>query len=129
MRSADLVGSDFLGVGWIFETRWSRIGPECTLALREPSTRLLLNFSWGESVLAGGRREQKMAVRNRSESLVWGLIILALGVLLQIHFLKPELHILQNLWRFWPVLIIVLGVNKLLRYFAARSQEGIEPPK
>lgn len=70
-----------------------------------------------------------MAVRNRSESLVWGLIILALGVLLQIHFLKPELHILQNLWRFWPVLIIVLGVNKLLRYFSARGQEGIEPPK
>jgi hypothetical protein len=70
-----------------------------------------------------------MAVRNRSDSLVWGLIILALGVLLQIHFLKPELHILQNLWRFWPVLIIVLGVNKLLRYFSARNQEGIEPPK
>ena len=70
-----------------------------------------------------------MGVRNRSESLTWGLIILALGVLLQIHFLKPDLHILQNLWRFWPVLIIVLGVNKLLRYFSARSQDGSEPQK
>jgi hypothetical protein len=52
-----------------------------------------------------------------------------LGVLLQIHFLKPDLHILQNLWRFWPVLIIVLGVNKLLRYFSARSQDGGELQK
>jgi hypothetical protein len=70
-----------------------------------------------------------MGVRNRSESLTWGLIILMLGVLLQIHFLKPDLHILQNLWRFWPVLIIVLGVNKLLRYFSARSQDGGELQK
>ena len=70
-----------------------------------------------------------MAVRHRSESLIWGLLILFLGVLLQLHYLRPDLRILQNLWRFWPVLIIVMGVNKLVRYFSARSAEGIEPPK
>ena len=70
-----------------------------------------------------------MAVRNRSESLTWGLVILLLGVLLQIHYLKPELDILENLWKFWPVLIIVLGVNKLVRYCSAKGTEGTEPPK
>jgi len=52
-----------------------------------------------------------------------------MGVLLQLHYLKPELRILQNLWRFWPVLIIVMGINKLVRYFSAKEAEGIEPPK
>ena len=70
-----------------------------------------------------------MAVRNRSESLTWGLLILLLGVLLQLDQLKPDLHILRNLWRFWPVLIIVLGVNKLARYFSSKQAEGVEPPK
>ena len=70
-----------------------------------------------------------MSVRNRSESLTWGLLILLLGVLLQLHYLKPDLHILQNLWRFWPVLIIVMGINKLVRYFSAKGVEGAEPPK
>ena len=70
-----------------------------------------------------------MAIRNRSESLTWGLVILMLGVLLQIHYLKPELDILENLWKFWPVLIIVMGVNKLVRYFSSKGTEGTEPPK
>lgn len=70
-----------------------------------------------------------MAVRNRSESLAWGLVILLLGVLLQIHYLRPELDILENLWKFWPVLIIVMGVNKLVRYFSAKGTQGAEPPK
>jgi len=70
-----------------------------------------------------------MAVRNRTESLTWGRLILALGVLLQLHYLKPELRILQNLWRFWPVMIIVLGLNKLIRYFSTKQQERIEPGK
>jgi hypothetical protein len=70
-----------------------------------------------------------MAVRNRSESLTWGLVILMLGVLLQIHYLNPELDILENLWKFWPVLIIIMGVNKLIRYFSAKGTEGPEPPK
>ena len=70
-----------------------------------------------------------MAVRNRTESLTWGLLILLLGVLLQLDQLKPDLHILQNLWRFWPVLIIVMGVNKLVRYFSAKQADGVEPPK
>jgi len=88
-----------------------------------------MNFSLGFSVLAGGKGVPNMAVRNRSESLTWGLLILLLGILLQIHYLKPDLHILHNLWKFWPVLIIVMGINKLVRYFSATRAQEIEPPK
>ena len=70
-----------------------------------------------------------MAVRNRSESLTWGLMILLLGILLQVHFLKPDLEILQNLWKFWPVVIIIMGINKLIRYFAAKEAPGNDPTR
>lgn len=68
-------------------------------------------------------------VRTRTESLTWGLLVLLLGVLLQIHFLRPELEILDNLWKFWPVLLIVMGLNKLIRFFTAGSSPGSDPPR
>jgi len=71
----------------------------------------------------------EMAARNRHESLTWGMLILILGVLLQIHYLRPELEILRNLWKFWPVLLIVAGLNRLFRYFTARGAAGGEPPR
>jgi Domain of unknown function (DUF5668) len=70
-----------------------------------------------------------MAARTRHESLTWGMLILILGVLLQIHYLRPELHILRNLWKFWPVLLIVAGLNRLFRYFSLRGAAGGEPPR
>ena len=79
--------------------------------------------------LARLKEVPKMAARNRHESLTWGLLILVLGVLLQIHYLRPELQILRNLWKFWPVLLIVAGLNRLFRYFSSRSAIGGEPPK
>ncbi len=65
-----------------------------------------------------------MAARSRSESLTWGLCILLLGILLQAHYLRPEWHILRNLWKFWPVFLIVAGLNKLIRYFSSASTAG-----
>src|SRR6266571_4091705 len=50
--------------------------------------------------LARLKEVPKMAARNRHESLTWGMLILILGVLLQIHYLRPELEILHNLWKF-----------------------------
>ncbi len=70
-----------------------------------------------------------MAARNRYESLTWGLLILILGVLLQIHYLRPELHILRNLWKFWPILLIVAGLNRVVRYFSTSGIPGAEPPR
>jgi hypothetical protein len=70
-----------------------------------------------------------MAARKRPESLTWGLLVLGLGVMLQIGNLYPELDIWRNLWKFWPLFLIVMGINIILRYFSSGSSSGSEPPK
>ena len=70
-----------------------------------------------------------MAVRNRGESLTWGILILTLGIVFLIGNFRPEWHVWRNIWKFWPVLLIVMGVNKLLRYFSADSSAGAGPPR
>ena len=67
-----------------------------------------------------------MVARYQSDSLTWGLLILILGIVLQMHYLRPEWHILNNLWKFWPVLLIVMGSNRLIRYFSAKRPSGPE---
>ena len=49
-------------------------------------------------------------------ALIWGIILLFLGIV----FLLQVLDVLPwalwvTLWRFWPVLIIIIGLNILLR--------------
>lgn len=61
--------------------------------------------------------------------MTWGGLILMLGLLLQLHNLRPDLGILPNLYRFWPVLLIVAGLNKILRFFRARSSSEMTPPR
>jgi hypothetical protein len=70
-----------------------------------------------------------MAARNRGESVIWGSFVLVLGVVLLLHNLVPEWHVFHNLWRFWPVVLIVLGINALVRYFSSRSIPPPEPPR
>jgi len=60
-----------------------------------------------------------MAVRNRTESLTWGIFVLALGVVLLIGNFRPEWHIWRNLWKFWPVILIIMGINALVRHFSS----------
>ena len=49
---------------------------------------------------------------------IWGIFLLFLGVV----FLLQTLNVLRwglwgTLWRFWPVLIIVIGLGILLRHY------------
>src|SRR5207249_2278576 len=57
------------------------------------------NFSPGISVYAGGEEVTSMAVRNRGESVTWGVFILVLGVVLLIGNFRPEWHVWSNLWK------------------------------
>ncbi|HYG83340.1 MAG TPA: DUF5668 domain-containing protein [Verrucomicrobiae bacterium] len=46
---------------------------------------------------------------DKNDSLVWGIILVALGVI----FLLQELfniEIFSQIWQFWPVALIVFGV-------------------
>ncbi len=70
-----------------------------------------------------------MTRRNRAESLTWGLFILLLGIVLLIGNLRPEWEVWRNLWKFWPVVLIVMGINVLIRYFSSQVPSGSEPPK
>lgn len=53
----------------------------------------------------------------RTESLIWGLFWIFIGGLLLLHNFYPEYRILANIWKFWPVLIIVIGINIIVRFF------------
>jgi hypothetical protein len=81
------------------------------------------------SVYAVEREVLSMTVRSRGESLIWGLFVLLLGLVLLIGNLRPEWHIWRNLWKFWPVILIVMGINALMRYFSAHSTLPPEPPR
>jgi hypothetical protein len=55
--------------------------------------------------------------------------VLLLGLVLLLGNLRPEWHIWRNLWKFWPVILIVMGINALMRYFSAHSTLPPEPPR
>jgi hypothetical protein len=52
-----------------------------------------------------------MANPKRNHSLVWGVILIIFGVL----FLLDQFHIdvWDAVWRFWPLILIIWGANKL----------------
>ena len=71
-----------------------------------------------------------MAARNRGESVTWGLFILVLGIVLLMGNFHPEWHIWRNIWKFWPVVLIIMGINALVRFFSSRSSlPPSEPPR
>ena len=70
-----------------------------------------------------------MATGYKFESFTWGGLILVLGLLLQAHYLRPEWGILPNLYRLWPVLLIVAGLNKVLRFLSSRPSKEVNPPQ
>src|SRR5512136_2540780 len=64
-----------------------------------------------------------MSAKLRRPSLLGGLLWTGLGVL----FLLHNFSIVPNLWRmaarYWPILLILLGLGKVIDYF--RQKEGV----
>ena len=52
-----------------------------------------------------------MANTKKSGSLVWGVILIAVGVLFLLDQL--DINVWNTVWRFWPVILIIWGANKL----------------
>lgn len=65
--------------------------------------------------------------RERS-SLFTGLLLILLGSVLLLHRFHPELEIGRIAARYWPVLLILWGVAKLIDHFAANKIGGQRPP-
>jgi DUF4097 and DUF4098 domain-containing protein YvlB len=58
--------------------------------------------------------------RPPRRSIFSGLLLVFLGVLFLLFRFDPELRLGHLIWRFWPVIIIVWGLAKLIDHLAAR---------
>jgi len=66
-----------------------------------------------------------MADPKKGNSLVWGVILIVIGFL----FLLDQLNvdIWDAVWRFWPVVLIVWGANKLWLGLKERDERSEAP--
>jgi len=72
------------------------------------------------TVIHTGENSDASNCSNRRGSIFGGLLLLVLGVLLLLSRFDPSLRIGHLAWRYWPVLIILWGVAKLIDNLAAR---------
>jgi putative Mn2+ efflux pump MntP len=68
-----------------------------------------------------------MARQKHRDSLIWGIILIVLGGI----FLLEQFHIdvWDQVWRFWPVILIVWGANKLFLGLKERSERSETPAR
>ena len=68
-----------------------------------------------------------MARQRKSGSLVWGVILIIVGAV--VLFEQLDIHVWDTLWRFWPVILIIWGADKLYRGLKERNAEAPSPDK
>jgi hypothetical protein len=61
-------------------------------------------------------------------SIFSGLLLIVLGILFLLARFHPNLGIWHLFWRFWPVLIILWGIAKLVDHFSAQRAGESRPP-
>jgi hypothetical protein len=66
--------------------------------------------------------------QQERSSLFTGLLLILLGSVLLFHRFYPELEIGRIAARYWPVLLILWGIAKLIDHFAADKSGGHRPP-
>ena len=67
-----------------------------------------------------------MAKHKRRDSLVWGIILIGLGFIFL--FESFDVDVWDALWRFWPVILIIWGANKLYFGLKERNAQNQPPP-
>jgi hypothetical protein len=67
-----------------------------------------------------------MAKQKRSDSLIWGIILIVVGAI----FLLQQFHVdvFDQVWRFWPVILIIWGANKLYLGLKERDEHPAPAP-
>jgi hypothetical protein len=61
-------------------------------------------------------------------SIFSGLLLIVLGVLFLLARFHPDLGVWHLFWRFWPVLIILWGIAKLVDHMSAQQAGEARPP-
>jgi uncharacterized membrane protein HdeD (DUF308 family) len=56
------------------------------------------------------------------KQMMWGLVLIALGTI----FLLDRMDILDaaSVWHYWPLLLVVVGINQTIGYPSAREFKG-----
>ncbi len=70
----------------------------------------------------------KRRKRRHSPSITGALVVIAVGVVLLIGQLDPRLNIMDILWRYWPVLLILVGLGKIVEAFRYSGAPGDPNP-
>ena len=72
-----------------------------------------------------------MAARTRGGALTAGLILIALGVIFLIESFNESFSVWHLFARYWPVILIIIGVRKFYAYFAwpANPPAPEKPPQ
>jgi len=66
--------------------------------------------------------------RPRHRSFVGPTILIVLGVVLLLMRLYPDFNVWWALWRYWPVILILVGLGKIWDSYYWRSHEGQGAP-
>ena len=65
---------------------------------------------------------------QRRRSIFPGLLLIVLGLIFLLHRIDPAFGIGHLARIYWPFLIIVWGIAKLIDHFAAQSNGQLRPP-
>lgn len=68
-----------------------------------------------------------MSSRRRGGSIFAGLLLILLGILFLIDIYKPQLRLGHLIAVYWPVLLVIWGVAKLVDYLAAQRSGETRP--
>jgi DUF4097 and DUF4098 domain-containing protein YvlB len=77
-------------------------------------------------------RQEAEAMSNyhyRRGTIFWALILITVGVLFLAQNFNPSLHPWQVIAKFWPVLIILWGISKLVDYLYIQSHPDEPAPR
>ena len=66
-----------------------------------------------------------MAKQTRGDSLVWGIILIIVGGIFLLQ--QFDVNIFDQVWRFWPVILIIWGANKLMLGLKEKSAQDQAP--
>ena len=67
-----------------------------------------------------------MAEHKKGNSLVWGIILIIFGFLFLLD--QFDIDVWRAVWRFWPVILIVWGANKLWLGLKERNEHQAPGP-
>lgn len=66
-----------------------------------------------------------MAKQKHRDSLIWGIILIVLGGIFLLE--QFNIDVWDEIWRFWPVILIIWGANKLYLGLKERSERSETP--